>query len=45
MKQPLDDTLLGYTARQTARPAYQSAAALNYPSRVRGTPLYPAQDD
>ncbi len=43
-KQPLDKTLLDYTARQTARLAYQSAAALNYPAAMRGTPFYPAQD-
>ena len=40
-KQPLDDTLMDYTARQTARPAYQSAAALNY-KEMYGTPLYPS---
>ena len=43
-KQPLDDILLDYTARQTARPAYQSAAALNY-TNMRGTPLYPSRQD
>ena len=43
-KQPLDTILLDYTARQTARPAYQRAAALNYPPALRGTPLYPSQD-
>ncbi len=42
--QPLDDTLTDYTARQTARPAYQSAAAVNYPAALRGTPLYPSQE-
>ena len=43
-KQPLDKVLLNYTARQTARPAYQSAAAINYPPALHGTPLYPSQD-
>ena len=43
-KQPLDDILLDYTARQTARPAYQNAAAINYQS-MQGTPLYPSQPD
>ncbi len=43
-KQPLDDILLDYTVRQTARPAYQSAAAINYKA-MHGTPLYPSQHD
>ena len=43
-KQPLDDILIDYTTRQTARPAYQSAAAINY-KVMHGTPLYPSQHD
>ena len=41
-KQPLDDILRDYTKRLMARPAYQSAAAINYKAI---TLLYPSQHD